>query len=354
MFQKSLKNKILKALENIKLPNGTSLKDYPGLSEIIITKNAIAFSIEVPKAGEKEKEYFRKLQQQAQQEAQKFAGNRKLMVSLTSQNESEATQQKQQINQKQPIKNVKNIIAIASGKGGVGKSTLAVNLALALAREGKKIALLDADIYGPSIPKLLKFEGKPATRQNGLFIPFELHNIKIMSIGAMVEKDQPIVWRGPMASSALRQLLYETDWREIDILLIDLPPGTGDIQISLVQQVKLDGAIIISTPQDLALIDAKRAINMFIKVDVPIIGIVENMSYFIAPDTLKRYYIFGHGGAKEAAKEINVPFLGEIALNMQIREGSDIGEPVSARSAISDEAKPYFSIAKKIVEAVKP
>ena len=346
MFENSNAKKIKKALSKIELAGGKSLADYPGLSEIIETKGAIAFSIEVPKGFEVE---FEKIREQAQEIATKIAKNKKIMVSLTSEKTTKAPSQNQAPNQKQVIKGVKKIIAIASGKGGVGKSTLAVNLALALAQSGKKIGLLDADIYGPSIPKLLNFEGEPAIRKEGIFTPFKAHSLKIMSIGAMLEKHQAVIWRGPMVSSALRQLLLESDWGELDILILDLPPGTGDIQISLVQQIKLDGAIIISTPEDLALNDARRALDMFKKTNVPILGIVENMSYFIAPDTGTRYDIFGHGGAQQAAKEIGVPFLGEVPLIMKIREGSDIGEPITISSPNSAEAKPFFSIAKNLI-----
>ncbi len=351
MLKNSIKKQVLAALKSVKLPNGASLDEYPGLSEIIITKSAIAFSIEVPKGMESA---FEPVQEKAHRAIEKIIKDKKIMVSLTSESapKPNVPNAPQAQNQKQPVKGIKKIIAVASGKGGVGKSTLSVNLALALSKSGKKVGLLDADIYGPSIPKLLNFEGRPAVRKDGIFTPFDAHGLKVMSIGAMVEKDQAVIWRGPMASSALRQLLRESDWGELDILIIDLPPGTGDIQISLVQQVELDGAIIISTPQDLALIDAKRALDMFNKVNVPILGIVENMSYFIAPDTGKRYDIFGHGGAKQAAKEFDVPFLGEVPLHVQIREASDIGEPIIVSKADSNEAKPFFEIANNLQQYI--
>ncbi len=353
MFSNSIAKKAKKALKNVQLPGGSLLCDYPGLSDIVETKNLIALSIEVPSGMEKQ---FEQVRQMAQQQIEEVAKGKKVMVSLTAENKTKPTGaagaagQAQQANQKQPVKGIKHIIAIGSGKGGVGKSTLAVNLALALAKKGKKIGLLDADIYGPSIPKLLKLEGKPAIRNNGIFEPFETYGIKIMSIGAMLEDNQAVIWRGPMASSALKQLLRESNWGEIDILLIDLPPGTGDIQISLVQQVELEGAIIISTPQDLALIDAKRALDMFNKTNVPILGIVENMSYFLAPDSGKRYDIFGHGGARQAAKDLGLDFLGEVPLFMPIQQASEIGEPVIVSDPKSDEAKPFFAIGDKLVK----
>jgi ATP-binding protein involved in chromosome partitioning len=250
---------------------------------------------------------------------------------------------------KAPVKGIKNIIAVASGKGGVGKSTVSVNLALALAATGLKVGVLDADLYGPSIPKLLGLEGKPAVRDDGLFVAFEAYGLKAISIGLMLEGDQAVVWRGPMASSALRQLLRETEWGDLDVLVIDLPPGTGDIQISLCQQVELAGTVIVSTPQDLALIDAKKAIDMFRRLQIPILGLIENMSYFVAPDTGARYNIFGHGGAKDAAATLGIPFLGEIPLHMAIRENSDAGTPISAVSPDSAEAKAFSDVAGKLV-----
>jgi len=253
---------------------------------------------------------------------------------------------------KTPVPGVKKIIAVASGKGGVGKSTVSVNLALALAATGLKVGVLDADLYGPSIPKLLGLEGKPAVRDDQLFVPFEAHGLKAISIGPMLEGDQAVVWRGPMASSALRQLLRETAWGELDVLVIDLPPGTGDIQISLCQQVELSGAVIVSTPQDLALIDAKKAMDMFRRLQIPIFGLIENMSYFIAPDTGNRYDIFGHGGAKGAAEDLGLPFLGEVPLHMAIREQSDAGTPIFASSADSEQAQSFAAIAEKLRDHV--
>ena len=246
------------------------------------------------------------------------------------------------------MKGVKNIIAIASGKGGVGKSTTSVNFALALQAQGQKVAILDADIYGPSMPKLLGIEGKPAMRDDGIFTPHEAYGMKVMSIGSMLEGDQAVVWRGPMATSALRQLVRETDWGEIDTLVIDLPPGTGDVHISLVQTVPLTGAMVVSTPQDLALIDAKKAIDMFKRTNVPILGIVENMSYFLCPSCGERSDIFGTGGAEEAAKQVGVKFLGGIPLHMDIRERSDAGTPIVATAPESDEAKAYLNVAEAV------
>ena len=222
---------------------------------------------------------------------------------------------------------VKNIIAIASGKGGVGKSTVAVNLSLAMAQTGAKVGLLDADIYGPNIPQMLGVRTLP-TPQNNKLVPATAYGIQLMSMGFLVEPDQPIIWRGPMLHKAIQDLFTDVLWDDLDYLFVDLPPGTGDVQISMAQTVPLTGAVIVSTPQTVALADARRGLSAFQKLNVPILGIIENMSYFIAPDTGNRYEIFGHGGAEKAATELNVPFLGRLPLDPRAREGGDIGAPV--------------------------
>ena len=252
---------------------------------------------------------------------------------------------------KTAVPGVRHIIAVGSGKGGVGKSTTAVNLALAFAAEGLRTGILDGDLYGPSIPKLLGLEGRPAIREDGIFTPHDAYGLKAMSIGSMLTRDQAVVWRGPMATSALRQLLRETDWGDLDVLVVDLPPGTGDIHISLFQQVTLDGAVIVSTPQDLALIDAKKAVDMMQRMGVRLLGLVENMSYFIAPDTGRRYDIFGTGGAERAAAELGMPFLGAIPLVMSIREGSDAGRPPLVTEPDGAEAAAFRGIARAVLAA---
>lgn len=240
------------------------------------------------------------------------------------------------------------IMAVASGKGGVGKSTTAVNLALALQARGLRVGILDADIYGPSLPRLLGLEGRPESAGGRLLKPLEKYGLKVMSMGFLVEEDTPMIWRGPMVISALTQMLREVVWGELDLLVVDMPPGTGDAQLTMAQQVPLAGAVIVSTPQDLALIDARKGLNMFRKVDVPVLGIVENMSYFIAPDTGKRYDIFGHGGARAEAQKLGVPFLGEVPLEMAIRESSDAGRPVVATDPAGPHARAYLDIADKV------
>jgi ATP-binding protein involved in chromosome partitioning len=255
--------------------------------------------------------------------------------------------------QKPGIPGVGAIIAVASGKGGVGKSTTAVNLALGLQANGLKVGILDADIYGPSMPRLLGLTGRPETIEGRILKPMENYGLKVMSMGFMVDEETPMIWRGPMVMSALTQMLREVAWGELDVLVVDMPPGTGDAQLTMAQQVPLAGAVVVSTPQDLALIDARKGLSMFRKVDVPLLGIVENMSYFIAPDTGKRYDIFGHGGARKEAERLDVPFLGEVPLHMDIRAHSDNGTPVTVVEPDSEHAKIYRDIASKVWENMK-
>ncbi|MCC0040368.1 MAG: Mrp/NBP35 family ATP-binding protein [Brucellaceae bacterium] len=253
---------------------------------------------------------------------------------------------------KRGVPGIESIIAVASGKGGVGKSTTAVNLALALHAAGKRVGILDADIYGPSLPRLLGLSGKPETVDGKVLKPMERYGVKAMSMGFLVEEETPMIWRGPMVMSALTQLLREVAWGELDILVVDMPPGTGDAQLTMAQQVPLAGAVIVSTPQDLALIDARKGLNMFRRVDVPVLGIVENMSYFVAPDTGKRYDIFGNGGAEREAERLGVPFLGAVPLTMEVRETSDAGTPVVATAPDGPQAQVYREMAGKVLAAM--
>jgi ATP-binding protein involved in chromosome partitioning len=248
------------------------------------------------------------------------------------------------------IEGVRNIIAVASGKGGVGKSTTAVNLAVALARQGARTALLDADIYGPNVPSMLGAQGRPRVIDNRI-IPIKAHGVSCMSMGFMVEDDQPLVWRGPMLHGVLKQLLHDVNWGQQDYLVIDLPPGTGDVQLSLSQTVPVTGAVIVTTPQNVALQDARKGIMMFQKVDIPILGVVENMSYYLCPKCGNRDEIFDNAGGENAAHKYGVPFLGRVPLNTQIREGMDTGKPV----AVNDETEfpsIYSEIAQKVAQQV--
>ncbi|MCU0790442.1 MAG: Mrp/NBP35 family ATP-binding protein [Nitratireductor sp.] len=255
--------------------------------------------------------------------------------------------------QKAGVPGISSIIAVASGKGGVGKSTTAVNLALALKANGLRVGVLDADIYGPSMPRLLGIKGKPQQTANNRLKPMDGYGMPVMSMGFLVEEETPMIWRGPMVMSALTQMLREVEWGELDVLVVDMPPGTGDAQLTMAQQVPLAGAVIVSTPQDLALIDARKGLAMFRRVEVPVLGIIENMSYFIAPDTGKRYDIFGHGGAKAEAARLGVPFLGEVPLDMAIRETSDSGLPLTVSDPGGPHAKAYREIARKVWEGVQ-
>jgi ATP-binding protein involved in chromosome partitioning len=350
MADPDLSAAIKAALARVEIPGGGALSGYAGLSEIIVTTSAVAFAIAVAPGMEAA---FGPAREAAQAAAQAVAPGRKIMVSLTS-DKAPATGQAAAQGRpgpapKSPVPGVTSIIAVGSGKGGVGKSTVAVNLALALHAEGLRVGMLDADLYGPSIPKLLGLEGKPAVRADGIFTPHDAFGIKAMSIGSMLNPDQAVVWRGPMATSALRQLLRETDWGGLDILVVDLPPGTGDIHISLFQQAEVDGVVIVSTPQELALIDAKKAIDMLRRLSVPLLGMIENMSYFIAPDTGARYDIFGTGGAEAAAATLGMPFLGAIPLVMSIREASDVGMPPVASAPDAPEAMAYRAIARRVL-----
>ncbi|HEY8875034.1 MAG TPA: iron-sulfur cluster carrier protein ApbC [Stellaceae bacterium] len=247
---------------------------------------------------------------------------------------------------------VRAIVAVASGKGGVGKSTVAANLALAMKANGLRVGVLDADIYGPSMPRMLGISGRPTSADGKILRPMENYGVKCMSIGFLVPEDTPMIWRGPMVMSALKQMLGEVAWGELDIMIVDMPPGTGDAQLTMAQQVALAGAVIVSTPQDIALIDARKGLNMFKKVDVPVLGIIENMSYFLCPHCGERSDIFSHGGARREAERLGTDFLGEIPLDMAIRETSDDGRPITVSQPNSPYAQTFRAIAARVWEKV--
>jgi len=252
--------------------------------------------------------------------------------------------------QKLLVPSIKSIVAVASGKGGVGKSTTAANLALALAAIGRKVGVLDADIYGPSMPRMLGISGKPHSRDGKALEPMSNYGVECMSMGFLVAEDTPMIWRGPMVQSALTQMLRDVTWGELDVLVVDMPPGTGDAQLTMAQQVPLAGAVIVSTPQDIALLDARKGLNMFRKVDVPVLGFIENMSYFLCPHCGERSDIFSHGGARKEAEKLGVEFLGEIPLDISIRETSDGGKPIVLSQPDSPHAKVYKQIAARLWE----
>ncbi len=251
------------------------------------------------------------------------------------------------------VPGVSSIVAVASGKGGVGKSTTAVNLALAMKASGLRVGILDADIYGPSLPRLLGLSGRPEATGERMLKPLDGFGVQVMSMGFLVDEDTPMVWRGPMVVSALTQMLREVAWGELDVMVVDMPPGTGDAQLTMAQQVPLAGAIIVSTPQDLALIDARKGLNMFRRVDVPVLGLVENMSYFQCPHCGERSEIFSHGGARREAERLGVPLLGEVPLAMSIRETSDAGRPIVVAEPDGDLAKIYQGIARAAWDGIQ-
>jgi ATP-binding protein involved in chromosome partitioning len=248
----------------------------------------------------------------------------------------------------QAIAGIRHIVAVASGKGGVGKSTTAANLAIAMSKEGWKTGLLDADIFGPSAPRLFGLKEKPKV-EGSFMLPLVAHGVKVMSIGLLIEEETPVVWRGPMVMSAITQLLREVSWGELDCLVVDMPPGTGDVQLTMAQNAPLSGAVIVSTPQDLALIDARRGVAMFEKVSIPVLGLIENMSYFICPHCGGRSDIFAHGGARQEAERRGVPFLGEVPLDMAIRETSDDGRPIVSAEPDGKHARAFREIARQLM-----
>ncbi len=334
------------------------------VSGILVNEGKVIFSINVPAERAQELEALREAAQKA---VERIEGVSQVTAVLTAERKASdppvrpapsvsqaasvpppmqaqaARAREETPTQKPGVPGVNSIIAVASGKGGVGKSTTSVNLALALKANGMRVGILDADIYGPSMPRLLGVSDRP-TAKGRVLTPLDGFGVKVMSMGFLVEEETPMIWRGPMVISALTQMLREVDWGELDVLVVDMPPGTGDAQLTMAQQVPLAGAVIVSTPQDIALIDARKGLNMFRKVNVPILGIIENMSYFECPNCGERSDIFGHGGARSEAERLGVTFLGEIPLHMDIRRNSDGGTPV----VVSEPGGPHATIYKEI------
>jgi ATP-binding protein involved in chromosome partitioning len=363
------KDDVLASLARVSCPDGTPLHKSGALSDVLATDGKVFFSITVDAGEVKAWESVRK---QAEEVVRAMPGVTSAMVALTAERKGGRSGGGEAPQRPAPaggaaggprpasrgegsvgVPGVESIIAVASGKGGVGKSTTAVNLALGLATLGLKVGVLDADIYGPSLPKLLAIKERPQTLGGTRLKPISRYGLTVMSIGFVVDEETPMIWRGPMVISALTQMLREVEWGTLDVMVVDMPPGTGDAQLTMAQQVPLKGAVIVSTPQDLALIDARRGIAMFRRVNVPVLGIVENMSYFQCPECGTRSDIFGHGGARREAERLGVPFLGEVPLHMTIREKSDAGLPVVATEPDGPHAKAYCEIAARVRDQLK-
>ena len=349
---------VLQALARVIGPDQLPLSQSSALGGITITEGKVYVTIAVNPAQAAK---FEPLRRSAEGAIKSIAGVGAVFVTLTAETKSAAPSHGHShaaapapgprataARSGTAIPGVKQIIAVASGKGGVGKSTTAANLALGLQALGLKVGVLDADIYGPSMPRLFGLSGKPEVLEGRIMKPHEAFGLKIMSIGFLVEEETPMIWRGPMVMSAITQMLRDVAWGTLDILVVDMPPGTGDAQLTLAQNVPLKGAVIISTPQDLSLIDARRGLAMFKKVNVPVLGIVENMSYFQCPHCGTRSDIFGHGGARHEAERLAVPFLGEIPLHMSIRTTSDLGTPVVESEPDGPYAAIYRAIGAKV------
>jgi ATP-binding protein involved in chromosome partitioning len=364
--ESDMKEQILSALGKVTAEGlGGDIVSLGMVSDVVVNDGKVIFSIKVPDTFEGD---ISTIRAGAEKAVAALDGVDSVLVALTADRagQFDPTQQPPKLTRKKnrdvgpdqrpapgSIPGVRTILAVASGKGGVGKSTTSVNLALALKGLGMSVGLLDADVYGPSIPRLLGTEERPEII-NDRMKPVMAHGMQVMSMGMLMDEESPVIWRGPMVVSALMQLVREVDWGNLDVLVIDMPPGTGDTQLTLAQQVPLTGAVIVSTPQDLALIDARKGLKMFDNVDVPIFGIVENMSSFICPHCGKTSDIFGHGGAEDEARKLKVPFLGAVPLHMDIRLNSDAGTPVMESDPDGPHAAIYHAIAMKVAAQLIP
>ena len=357
------KEQVLACLQGINSPEGIPLPDTGTLSDVVATDGKVFFSISVDAAQVKAWEAVR---ERAEKAVRALPDVQSALVALTAERKAGAPSARTPPGPAPPgarpaprgdsvqgVPGVEAIIAVASGKGGVGKSTTAVNLALGLASLGLRVGILDADIYGPSLPKLLAIKERPQTLGGTRLKPITRYGLTVMSIGFLIDEETPMIWSGPMVISGLTQMLREVEWGALDVMVVDMPPGTGDAQLTMAQQVPLKGAVIVSTPQDLALIDARRGIAMFKRVNVPVLGVIENMSYFLCPHCGTRSDIFSHGGARHEAERLGVPFLGEVPLHMTIREKSDAGLPVVATEPDGPHAKIYRDIAARVRDQLK-
>jgi ATP-binding protein involved in chromosome partitioning len=347
---------ILEALGRIPDPErGADIVSLGMISGLVIRDDNVAFAIEVERERGPRLEPLRRAAEKAVEE---LPGVLSVTAVLTAQAPPRGRPAPQAARpaavrpQRGGVPGVGSIVAVASGKGGVGKSTVAANLALGLRANGLRVGVLDADIYGPSMPRMLGISGRPKSRDGKTLIPMENYGLKCMSMGFLVPEDTPMIWRGPMVMSALQQMLREVEWGELDIMIVDMPPGTGDAQLTMAQQVPLAGAVIVSTPQDIALLDARKGLNMFTKVDVPVLGIVENMSYFLCPHCGGRSEIFSHGGARQEAERLGTEFLGEVPLDLKIRETSDGGTPITVAEPDNPHALVFRRMAARIWDKV--
>ncbi|MCT8328089.1 Mrp/NBP35 family ATP-binding protein [Albidovulum sediminis] len=344
---------VLEALKRVALPDGGDLVGRDLVRALSVEGGAVRFVLEAPDPDTARR--MEPVRQAAEAAVRALAGVASVSVVLTAHGPApKAPAPSLKIGGHptpqagpQPVAGVHRIVAIASGKGGVGKSTLSSNLAVALARQGRRVGLLDADIYGPSQPRMMGVSQRPASPDGKTIIPLKAHGVTMMSIGLMLKEDEAVVWRGPMLMGALQQLLGQVAWGELDVLIVDLPPGTGDVQLTLCQKTHLTGAIVVSTPQDIALLDARRAIDMFGKLKTPILGLVENMSTYVCPNCGHEAHLFGHGGVAAEAAKLGVPFLGEIPLNLDIRLAGDAGTPIAATEGPVAEA--YARLAHRLV-----
>jgi ATP-binding protein involved in chromosome partitioning len=343
---------VLDALRSVKDPDRQiDIVSLNMISGLVVKGSNVGFSIEVdPKRGPQ----LEPLRQAAEKAVEALPGVTSVTAVLTAHREAPVAPKAAAPahTAKALVPGVRAIVAVASGKGGVGKSTTSVNLALGMKANGLRVGLLDADIYGPSMPRMMAITGKPNSADGKMLQPMENYGVKVMSMGFLVAEDTPMIWRGPMVQSALQQMLRDVAWGELDVLVVDLPPGTGDAQLTMAQQVPLAGAVIVSTPQDIALLDARKGLNMFRRVDVPVLGIIENMSYFCCPNCGHRTDIFSHGGAKREAESLGMEFLGEVPLDIAIRETSDEGQPIVMSQPDSEHAKVYRHIAARVWEKV--
>ena len=355
MKGKNMRDQIIQELDKIKMPNGQSIVALDMVRALTIDEGHVQFVIEAPSAAVAGA--LESLRQQAVEAVTALAGVNKTSVILTAHSGAAEKPEPPQLKvgghpkpQAAPMKpaGVARILAIASGKGGVGKSTVSSNLAVALAKQGRRVGLLDADIYGPSQPRMMGVQQRPASPDGKTIIPLQAHGVTMMSIGLMLDPDKAIVWRGPMLMGALQQMISQVAWGELDVLIVDLPPGTGDVQLTLCQKSEVSGAIVVSTPQDVALIDARKALDMFSTLKTPVLGLIENMSVFHCPHCGEPSEIFGHGGVAKEAEALNLPLLAALPIDLETRIAGDAGCPVAAGTGPVAEA--YGALAARLVQ----